>query len=258
MRKVMTSRIGESNLNVNGHFMTILEYRNSKDIDVYFNDYDFIKRNVCYKTFKSGEIICPYEPTVYGIGHVGEGKYKRYNKYNRVTIEYDVWKGMLRRCYDEKYSNKNLTYKYCTVCEEWHNFQNFAEWYDENYYEVKSEEMHLDKDILVKGNKIYSPETCVFVPRKINEIMKKDNYINRGKLPIGVSKYNNSGNYLARCYNENSERINLGLYETPKNAFEAYKEFKENIIKKIADKYEKYIPRELYKSLYEYEVEIGD
>ena len=65
----------------------------------------------------------------------------------------------------------------CSVYEGWHNFQNFAKWYEDNYYEIEEEQMHLDKDILVKGNKVYSPDTCVFVPETINGLFVKSNAI---------------------------------------------------------------------------------
>lgn len=68
---------------------------------------------------------------------------------------------MIKRCYNQKCLLKDNTYRGCSVCDEWLNFQNFGEWYDENYYEVPNEVMDLDKDILHKGNKIYSPDNCV-------------------------------------------------------------------------------------------------
>ena len=80
---------------------------------------------------------------------------------------------MLRRCYDEKLHKKYPTYIDCKVCEEWLNFQNFAKWYYNNYYEIENEKICLDKDILHKGNKIYSPDNCVFVPNNINVLFVK-------------------------------------------------------------------------------------
>lgn len=80
---------------------------------------------------------------------------------------------MLERCYSARYQERKPTYKGCSVCDEWLNYQNFAKWYDDNYYEIKGEIMCLDKDILVKGNKIYSPENCVFVPNYINVLFAR-------------------------------------------------------------------------------------
>ena len=160
MGRKTIDRIGEKNYNNFGSEMIIVDYRKAIDIDVYFPEYDWIAKGVQYSSFKTGLIKCSYEKRTYGIGYLGEGEYKvlENGKHTRV---YKTWKNMLKRCYDEKLHEKEPTYINCEVCEEWHNFQNFTKWYYENYYEVEGERMHLDKDILVKHNKIYSSETCV-------------------------------------------------------------------------------------------------
>lgn len=120
--------------------------------------------------------------------------------------------------------------------------------------------MHLDKDILVKGNKIYSTETCIFVPHTINMLFtKRQNY--RGKSVIGTSPVN--GKYLVQCHLINlktgkSKQKNLGYYNTQEKAFEVYKYYKEKNIKQVADYYREQIPEILYNILYNYEVEIDD
>ena len=161
---------------------------------------------------------------------------------------------MLERCYSEKYKNKYPTYKNCTVSEPWLNFQNYASWHDDNYYEVEGERTELDKDILIKGNKIYSSDTCIFVPRAINSLIIKSDKM-RGNYPIGVTYKNNK--YIARC-NVNGNRIFLGTYKTLEEAFKTYKQYKENLIKEIANKYKNQIPDKLYRALLNYEVEIID
>ena len=167
---------------------------------------------------------------------------------------------MLKRCYDEKYHEKHPTYKDCKVCEEWHDFQNFAEWYYNNYYEIEGERMHLDKDILIKRNKVYSPETCVFVPQAINSLfIKRQN--NRGESVIGTTPY--QGKYMAQCSIINpktgkSKREYLGIYDTQEKAFEVYKYYKEKNIKIVADYFKGQIPQKLYNALYNYEVENDD
>jgi len=102
-------------------------------------------------------------PQVFGVGFVGDGKYSpSYN--GKDSAAYVSWHGMLQRCYSEAFKTKSPTYRLCTVCEKWHNFQNFAQWFD-----LHGEKgLQLDKDILVEGNKIYSPETCIFVTPKEN------------------------------------------------------------------------------------------
>lgn len=261
MIQMSNSRLGEINYNNFGSKIKIIAYRKFNDIDIYFEEYDWIAYNREYGDFKKGGVECPYEPRVYNIGYVGDGKYK--TKINgKSTMAYEIWKGMLRRCYDKKYHEKYPTYKDCEVCEEWLNFQNFAEWYRLNYYEVGNEKMHLDKDILYKGNKIYSPETCVFVPQRINSLFNKSKtYKNKTnkELPIGVFEHGDK--YIARCrvYKDGkSESIYLGTYNTEYEAFKSYKAYKENLIKQVADYYEHIIDRELYKAMYEYEIEIDD
>ena len=71
---------------------------------------------------------------------------------------------ILERGYSKLWKEKHPTYENVYVCEEWHNFQNFAKWYYNNYYSINEERMEIDKDILYKNNKVYSPDTCIIVP----------------------------------------------------------------------------------------------
>ena len=182
-------KIGEKGINTFRSKMIIVKYRNAHNIDVFFPQYDCVVRNKQYTTFKNGKIKCPYERRYYGVGYLGEGNYKVCEN-GKHTKVYKTWHSMLERCYSDKCQEKNPTYKNCSVTEEWHNFQNFAKWYSENFYEIEGERMCLDKDILVKHNKIYSPETCMFVPITINSLfVKRDS--KRGYNPIGTTSTNN-------------------------------------------------------------------
>lgn len=253
-------RTGERGINTFGSEMIIVGYRMNRDIDVYFPRYDWVAKNREYKNFKNDKIKCPYERRVFGVGYIGEGKYKTTENGKNTRI-YSTWHDMLRRCYSEKVHERNPTYINCEVCEEWHDFQAFAEWYEKNYYEIEGEIMHLDKDILHKGNKIYSKETCIFVPEKINILFVKNNK-NRGDCPIGISLFKN-GKYRVRCNLINpetgkSKNEHLGVYSTQEKAFEIYKYYKEKNIKQVADYYKSQIPVKLYNALYEYVVEIND
>ena len=208
---------------------------------------------------KGGNIKCPYEPRCYGKGYLGEGKYKcREN--GKLTDEYKIYMHMLERCYDPKLQEKEPTYKGCIVEDHLLNFQHMGEWIEDNYYEVPGEVMCLDKDILHKGNKIYSRDTCIFVPKRINSLFVKcDN--RRGDNPIGVSDLP-SGNYQVNCSNGYGKYIYLGTYSTKEEAFRVYKEYKEKIIKEVIDSYEGIIPEPRYSKLktamYNYKVEIDD
>jgi hypothetical protein len=168
-----------------------------------------------------------------------------------------VWGSMILRCYDEKLHNMEETYFGCSVCNDWLLFSFFYEWFKDNYYELTEERVQLDKDILVKHNKIYSPDKCCFVPQTINSLFTKNNK-NRGDTPIGVSWINRDEVYRAQCNNGYKKRVSLGDYSNPIDAFNAYKEYKESVIKKIADIYKDVLNNKVYEALYKYEVEITD
>ena len=254
MSKSFSNRIGEENINNFGSNMIIVGYRNNQDIDVYFPKYNWTLKNTFYSQFKKGKIKCPYEPRYCEHGYLGEGEYK-VSKNGKRTNCFNIWYNMLNRCYNNNFHELEPTYKDCEVEKYLLNFQNFAKWYEENYYKVEGEIMCLDKDILIKGNKLYSRKTCIFVPQNINKIFTKRQN-NRGKNPIGIN--DNGNGFQARCNNGKGNIINLGTYSTQEEAFQVYKSYKENLIKQIADEYKQYIPRELYKAMYEYEVEIDD
>lgn len=193
---------------------------------------------------------------VYGVGYLGDGEY-RSKIDGETTRQYECWKSMMRRCYSQNTQNKQPIYIGRTVVDEWHNFQNFAKWYDENFYEIKGQETQLDKDILIKGSKIYSPETCVFVPHNINKLFTKSNKSRNG-LPIGVCTHPNSKKYLSSCSNGDGKKVHLGMFENTEEAFIAYKIYKEKLITDIADKYKDVLPNRLYNALTDYRVDIND
>lgn len=256
--KIMASKkydvIGEERFNNFGSKMKIIDCRGHTDIDIYFEEYNYIVKHKRYERFKNGSIECPYEPRHCGIGYIGEGKYS-HKTHKKI---YNEWIHMLKRCYSEKVKNKYPTYIGCSVDKEWHNFQNFAKWYEENYYEIKGQRMELDKDILYKGNKIYSSSNCIFVPQRINSLLINCKST-RGDLPIGVTYHNNK--FYVRCSildGNKRKRVSLGYYNTIEEAFQTYKNFKEKYIKEIAEEYKGLIPNRLYRALYEYKIEIND
>ena len=252
-------RTGEEALNNFGSKIIIREYRGALDIDVYFPEYDWTFEHARYDVFKKGNIKCPYEPRIFGVGYIGEGKYKA-KENGKHTDEYKIYHNMLQRCYDPKLHEKESTYEGCTVEDYLLNFQNMGEWIENNYYEIPGETMCLDKDILCKGNKIYSRETCIFVPQRINTLFtKSDN--DRGKYPIGVTIHKATGKFTSQ-YNMFEDgkykRKHIGLFTNIEDAFQSYKYHKELTIKKVADYYKQYIPEKVYKAMYNYEVEITD
>ena len=236
-----------------GEIAEIIEYRTNKDIDVRF-DGGHIRKNVDYKNYKRGSILNLYYPRIYGVGCVGEAKTR--DGYGNKFPSYITWHSMMTRCYSSKYQENQPTYKACEVCDEWKCYENFKIWYDNNYYEIDGHIMELDKDILIKGNKIYSPNTCIFIPKDINVLFK--GYGDRKyNLPMGVTFKSDIKKYQATLTYNNIRKY-IGVYPTPEEAFNAYKEFKENYIKEVAEDYKSYIPERLYNALINYKVDITD
>lgn len=154
------------------------------------------------------------------------------NKNGKMIKSYTIWKAMLQRCYSEKLHLKYPTYIGCSVCDEWLLFSNFKKWFDENY----KEGFNLDKDILVEGNKIYSPDTCRFVPTYINNLLT-DRRNARGCLPLGIAKQMSprqiNPTYKAQCNNGYGNQLNKG-FSTIQEAQAWYTETKTRIVKEQA------------------------
>jgi hypothetical protein len=244
---LFNDRTGELGINNRGTPMKIIKYKDCSNIDVEFLDeYHYVKFNNTYVNFKNGVICNPYDKIVYGVGYLGDGKYKTGTS-KAHTLAYAGWYEMIRRCYS-KNKKKFPTYSgICTTCEEWHNYQNFAKWFDDNYIDTE-ERLHLDKDILIPGNKEYSPDKCLLVPQRINMLFL--NKPNKRGLPNGiwVDKY---GRYRAE-YNG----YMLGAYDDILDAFEIYAKEKEEAIKSVAEEYKNMISLKLYNALLNHKVKI--
>lgn len=236
-------------MNKYGFEMEIIEYVNNKDITVRFLETGSIVK--CgYSPFSKGTLRSPYDKTVYGIGFLGEGKYP--NILNGVNTQaYKTWHGMMRRGYDQDFKDRNPSYKEVTVCEHWHNYQNFAAWFEKNYYDIEGEKMNLDKDILTKGNKQYSPDTCIFVPAYINTLFANAE-TNHGKYFTCI--YSTKAKENKFCVRTRTEHI--GNYPTLEKAFTAYKRHKELVIRDIANLYKEKIPARLYNAMLNYKIEM--
>ena len=233
--------------------MEIVEYKNNSDIKVKFKTGTILKTN--YQSFKIGCIKDPLFPNVFEIGFMGIGKYKS-SINGKHTIEYKTWQNMLKRCYDPYFINKHLTYQDVVVCDEWLNFQNLAKWHQENYYELLDESVHLDKDTIKIGNKVYSPEFCAFVPQSINNLLIKRDKL-RGKCPIGVSFKKENNKYQAKIQ-INGKTKHLGYFSTQEKAFLTYKIAKEKYIKTMVNKYKDVLDIRIYDSLMQYKISITD
>jgi len=193
-----------------------------------------------------------FKKSVYGVGYLGFGTHKtRFN--NKATKTYVAWKNMMFRCYGNNRLKSFPTYVNCFVCEEWHNFQNFSEWFNSKYVEG----YHMDKDLLFKDNNIYGPSTCVFIPQEINKMLTKTDS-KRGEYPIGVFYNKNISKFTAQICIGFKKRKFLGNFNNCNDAFFEYKKEKENIIKETAEKYRDAISEQAYVALLEYKVNITD
>ena len=255
--KIANERVGETVMQNCGELAFIVEYVDSQNITVQFKKTSELVKT-SYECFTRGGVKSHFTPSVFGVGIKGlepivDENGKRLDSYN-------CWTDMLKRCYSAKYQKKHPSYIGCCVSEGWIYYHNFKKWYEANYYKISNKTSHLDKDILIKGNKVYSKDTCVFVPNFINTLFTK-NQNNRGELPIGVYYYKTNKKYKAHLSvfkDGKKTRKHLGYFDTADEAFEAYKKAKEDYIKEIADEYKDKIPVELYKSMYTYKVEIDD
>ena len=254
MERDYSEHIGEENKNKHGTVMKIIEFNKTDDITIEFQDEHKYTKQTTYNNFKKGVIKNPYDKTIYGVAYTGVGVHKLSSATNKNTVEYKTWHNMLGRCFIPK--RMRGSYEGCTVCDEWLNFQNYAQWYKDNYYEVGNERMEIDKDILQKGNKIYSPEICVFVPQRINLLLiNRRNY--RGKTLLGTTR-NKSGTFSANTVGSDEKSYRLGNFPTEIEAFNTYKEFRENVFKEVAENYKDKIPDSVYQALIHRKIDITD
>lgn len=229
----------------------IIDYKNYNNVLVLFYE-PFCIVKCSLGSLQKGHVSNPMFPTFLGKGYIGVGKYTSKNC-GRI---YKLWTGVLRRCLGTSY----LHYKDVEVCKEWLNFQNFAKWCEtQEFFNAKDEmgrSYQLDKDILVKGNKIYSPETCRFVPQVVNTLLIT-NKTRRGVYPIGVSYAKKLSKFVAECRYSGGSKF-LGNFNTVEEAFKAYKMTKEAYVKEVAERWKDNIDSEIYESLLEWSVNKTD
>lgn len=170
---------------------------------------------------------------VFGIG-LNDVDYHVYSKVNGKTVichYYATWKHMLERCYCKKYLSKKPTYEGCEVCDEWLRLSIFKKWMETQDWEGKQ----LDKDLLLKGNKVYSPETCIFVEKSLNSFLTENNAKRGGSL-IGVSRAGYINKFRAQCGDYfGGGKSYLGVFDSEIEAHAAWKKRKHEIACQLAD-----------------------
>ena len=175
----------------------VLKYNDSANVEIQFvkTGFETVAR---LTNIRNGKVKDPYLPSVYSIGIVGTKYPSTIN--GVLTKEYDLWHNMLRRCYSDKYQKKQPTYEGCQVSENFKSYEYFYEWCHKQIgfdNDGNGNPFHLDKDLLVKGNKIYSEDSCVFIPVEINSLLVKRT-ASRGEHLIGVYWHNANKAFRAR------------------------------------------------------------
>lgn len=262
--KKYLDRCGYLAYSKDGCLFKVIKYIDSQNVTIKFQDEWGYTTKTSWQKVKNGSIKNPYKPNKYG-GIMGTNIDINEDESFSISYskEYKFWFNILCRCKDDKFKKDNHTYTECLIDEKWlyfwefykwlHNQDNFLSW---NY----NDGWAIDKDIIVKGNKIYSSETCCLVPKNINNLLLKHDK-KRGEYPIGVTKRKSDGMFEVQCSNPLINKyVTVGLYSNEINAFMGYKKYKENIIKKVAElEYnKKNITKQCYNALLDYQVEIDD
>lgn len=225
---------------------TVISYEHSSRIIIKFNDRHGHIRSVTAQSIRCGTVKNPYHPSRRGVGYVGVGKYKP--SINRVhTQAYMDWAKMIERCYSVAYQIKKPTYVGCYVSPEWLNFQNFAAWHENNYIAG----FHLDKDLRRLGNKLYSAETCSYVPSIINTLLYDGRPSLKG-LKRGAS--NNMLGFQASMSVEGNY-VALGTYKTMDEAHEVYRRARTEYVRSMAEKYREVLHKDVYLNLASWEAD---
>lgn len=240
--------VGSFFISSSGTDCIVTNYKNSKKVTVRFLDsYEYEGIFTIY-ALRKGSVFNPYDKNVYGIGFCGSGNHAISEEGN-ITLAYRCWHGIMRRAYSEKSLKKSPTYQGCTVCEEWHNFQVFAEWYTKQ--EFYGFGYDLDKDLLSEGGKIYSPETCCLLPKSFNTmIIKKDK---KKGAAQGVSFNKKAKKYQVTLGSGGSKK-NLGYFIELADAYQTYKKAKEHSVRGLAEKYKNTLCSRSYKALSNWEL----
>ena len=176
----------------------------------------------------NGKLVC-------GVGIYTKGKHKASDN-GRSTKVYDAWRHMLMRCYDSSTLSRDPTYASCTVCDEWLDFQAFAEWYDKNYPR-DGEVYQLDKDLKVIGNKVYSPKTCLFTLGVVNTFTV-DRGAARGDYMIGVNWWDKRCEKFRSCCRNpfTKKQESLGYFTDELSAHLAWRKRKSELAYQLAMK----------------------
>lgn len=234
----------------------VLKYEGWREVTIQFIETGFTTVSEL-KEVRLGKVKDLMLPSVAGVGYIGVGDYRcRYYTSDgklKNTPEYEVWNGMLKRCYNKEWrdNGNHSTYDDVTVCKEWHCFQTFAKWYNDNKPDYN--DFALDKDLKIIGNREYSPTACTFVPERVNSLFTGS----RGDrdLPRGVHFCNNKKVYIVQLHrgeltkNGNPKQSYLGAYTDKDLAISIYQKEKIKLVNEVAEEYKSVLHPDVYLNL---------
>ena len=189
----------------------VLKYNDSKNVEIQFLKTGY-ETTVHLGSIKIGSVKDPYSPSVYGVGILGTKYPPTINDVK--TKEYGLWQNMLERCYSDALKKRRPTYTDCSVSENFKSYEYFYEWCHRQIgfgNEGDENPFHLDKDLLTKGNKVYSEDSCIFIPNEINLLLTKRT-TSRGEHLIGVSWHKKGKAFVAVVSKNKGKQEYLGVF----------------------------------------------
>lgn len=254
-RKKPNPEVGEEFTTNQGYTVSVLPYETTKEIQVIFKE----TQNIVTTTLaglRNGHVRNPFHRGIFGIGFNTGDHYhtKPFRGSVKPTKEYRCWVDMLRRCYDPKFNGFRVYGGAgVTVDSQWHNFQEFAEWcqWQRGFHNTG---WSLDKDWLSRDSKIYSPETCCFVPKQINNLVTT---VCKDQVAIGVHK--TKGQYSYFKLHIGGHGIQEKFVKTVASLEEGkilYGKLKKDIVYKIAIKYKEEIEPRLFEAMLLWEAKL--
>ena len=245
--------IGKVCKSLNSGEFKIVKYNDTANVEIQFLNTGY-ETTVRLTNIRNGNVKDPYLPSVYGIGVSGTKYPSRVNGVK--TREYVLWQSMLRRCYSDDFKKRNQTYEGCEISDKFRSYEYFYEWCNKQVG-FNNKDWQLDKDLLIKGNKVYSEDSCIFLPQEVNTLLTKREAL-RGEHLIGVNWSKTNKAFVATVNKNKGKQEHLGSFKTELEAFNAYKEAKESFVKEQANKWKEQIDDRAYNALMNYTVEITD
>lgn len=237
---------------------TVLEYTSSARVKVRFTATGY-ETTTDLNSVRLGSIRDPFSPKASGVGYFGVGPYPSRDSSGKNSEAYEVWLGIMKRCYNTEWQEKQgrTSYRDCTVDSTWHNFQVFAEWYYSQPHVGKG--LHVDKDLLVEGNRVYGPSFCTLVPVEVNSLFTGSNkFLSDNGLPVGIHFCKDKCKYIAQIQRGEltkggkSKQSYLGQYDTIEEAVAAYTKAKKKRVSEVAEKFKHLLDERVYTNLLNY------